>query len=152
MTLTRANVETILVKRCGPLLTAAGMATTVAGSNADLNDPIGYAIRKSSGTVASFVSVADADLTTVAADEYDQLLDLAELRTLETILGNLDEVDIRVGPRDEKFSQLRTDTEKRLERLQQRIEQEYGVIGVSVETGAVLLDFVDHNEDLAGSE
>src|SRR5690242_14586451 len=102
MSLTRANIETILVKRCGPLMTAAGMATTVLGSNADLNDPIGYAVRKAGGSVTSFVAVADADIAGVDELGYDQLLDLAELRTLETILGNLDDVDLRVGPRDEK--------------------------------------------------
>lgn len=151
MSLTRANIETILVKRCGPLMTAAGMATTVLGSNADLNDPIGYAVRKTGGSVTSFVAVADADIAGVDELGYDQLLDLAELRTLETILGNLDDVDLRVGPRDEKFSQLRTDTEKRMERLQKRIEKEYG-IGVSIEAGVVILDFVEHNESLSESE
>ena len=151
MSLTRANIETILVKRCGPLMTAAGMATTVLGSNADLNDPIGYAVRKAGGSVTSFVAVADADIAGVDELGYDQLLDLAELRTLETILGNLDDVDLRVGPRDEKFSQLRTDTEKRMERLQKRIEKEYG-IGVSIEAGVVILDFVEHNESLSESE
>ena len=149
MTLTRAQVETVLVKRCGPLLTAAGMAVTYAGANADLNDPIGYAIRKSGGTVATLTTVADSDVTSVDSTLTDQLLDLAELRTLESILGNLDDVDIRVGPRDEKLSQLRTGLEERLKRLQDRVEQEYGVTGVSVETGAVILDFADHNEDLA---
>lgn len=152
MTLTRANIEVIIVKRCGPLLTAAGMATTVSGSNADLNDPIGYAVRKSGGTVTNFVSVGDADITTIGTADNDQLLDLAELRTLESILGNLDDVDIRVGPRDEKLSQLRTDTEKRLERLQKRIADEYGIGGVTVEAGSVAMDFADHNENLVESE
>ena len=54
-----------------------------------------------------------------------------------------------VGPRDEKLSQLRSSLEPRVARLQEKIEQEYGVTGVSVEAGAVILDFADHNEDLA---
>jgi hypothetical protein len=152
MSLTRVQVETILVKRCGPLLTAAGMATTFAGANTDLNDPIGYAIRKSGGTVTAITAVVDADIATIDSSDHDQLLDLAELRTLETILGNLDDVDIRVGPRDEKLSQLRTDLEKRLARLQKRIQDEYGVTAVSMETGTIALDFADHNEPLAESE
>jgi hypothetical protein len=43
---TRAQVEQILVKRCGPLMTKAGMAVTFAGANIDLADPIAWGLRQ----------------------------------------------------------------------------------------------------------
>jgi len=42
------------------------------------------AIRKSGGSVADATAVADADVATVAEADVDQMLDLAELRALET--------------------------------------------------------------------
>jgi hypothetical protein len=145
MALTRANVESILVKRCGKLLTAADLdGSTVDGTNADLNDPIGWAVRQCGGSVSSITAVADADLATVDADDYDQVLDLAELRTLETVQGNLDDVDITLGPRQESLSQLAKQVEQRLARLQKRVEQEYGYGASALGTGVITYEFAEH--------
>lgn len=105
MALTRANVESILVKRCGSLMSLVDMAVTVAGSNADLNDPIGYALRWAGYSVSNIASVSDTDLSSVADADYDQILDIGELRTLQNVLGNYTLVDIQNGPQSEKFSQ-----------------------------------------------
>lgn len=145
MTVTRANLEAILVQRCGGLLSFAGMAVTVAGSNASLNDPIGYALRQTGYTVASITAVADADLASLDVDDLDQILDVAEFRTLENISGNLDDVDITNGPESEKFSQIGASLEKRMARLQEKINNDYGA-GVTVETGMITYDFADHDD------
>lgn len=146
MTLTRANVEAILVQRTGPLLTAGGMdGATVNGANASLNDPIGYAIRKSGLAVSNIASVADSDLTGVSSDDYDQLLDLAEYRTLENILGNLDDVNITVGSRTEALGQLSDQVEKKMDRLAARIEREYGVGLGTLQVGVINLGFQEQN-------
>jgi len=144
--ITRANVEVVLCKRLGPLLTAAGMATTCVGSNADLNDPIGWAIRQADYTVASIALVADADLVGVASDDYDQVLDLAEYRMLETIQGNLDDVDVQVGPRREALSQLADQVQQKLERLEARIGRLYGVGLASLEAGYLTMNFAEHDD------
>jgi hypothetical protein len=146
MAITRANVEAFLVKRCGSLLTAAGMdGTTVSGSNADLNDPIGYAIRKCGGTVAALASVADSDLAGIDSADYDQLIDIAELRTLESIEGNLDDVDISVGSRRESLNQLAAQVAKKIDRKREQVERAYGVnVGV-LEAGVVSLGFQEQN-------
>jgi len=147
MSLTRANAEAILVKRVGPLLTAADMAVTVVGTNDDLNDPIGRAIRDLGYTVTSVVSIVDADVAQVTESEYDQFLDLATLRTLESILGNYDDVDIRVGPRDEKLSQTVELIEDKIKRLRDALERDYGW-GMAVPVARVVTtDFASHGDD-----
>ena len=148
MTLTRANVETILVQRCGAYMEAAGMVVTIVGTNANLNDPIGYAIRLCDGSVADYVSVANADLLTVDADYYDKLLDIAELRLLDSISTNLDDVDIIVGPRSEKLNQLAQNLQAIMERKAKRAEKAYGLDAPVIGSGAIYLDFADHNEAL----
>lgn len=145
MTITRANVEAILVRRCGKLLEAADLdGTTVSGSNADLNDPIGWALRQCGYSVTSVAAVADADLVSVSAANTDKLFDLAELRMLETIQGNLDDVDIQLGPRQEALSQLAKQVEQRLERVQARVQREYGYGAPELEAGVITYEFAEH--------
>jgi hypothetical protein len=146
MTITRANVESILVQRCGRLMSFVGMAVTVAGSNASLNDPIGYAVRQIGYTVANITSVADIDLASIADAELDELLDYAELRTLESIAGNMDAVDITNGPESEKFSQVSTTVDKRLSKLTEKIAASYGT-GLEISTSNIINDFAAHGDD-----
>ena len=151
MALTRANVEAILVQRCGAYMEAAGYVVTIVGSNANLNDPIGYAIRMCDGTVGDYVLVTDADLLTIDADDYDKLLDIAEIRVLDSISTNLDDVDIVVGPRSEKLNQLAQNLQAILDRKAKRVEKVHGLDAPLVGTGAIVLDFAEHNEDLPTS-
>lgn len=147
MGLTRANVETILIKRCGRKMLAASMdGTTSNGTNDDLNDPIGYALRVMGYQVTDIAQVADSDLAGVSVEEYDELFDRAELRTLENIAGNLDFVDISVGPRREALAQLSNQVERAVERLQARINRLYGDLG-RFEAGAISLDFQAKDDD-----
>lgn len=125
MSLTRANTEFLVVPRVGPLMTAAGMdGTTVLGSNLDLNGPIGRAIRDLGHTVASAILVADADIASVTDAEHNEFLDRVTLHTLETVLGNLDDVDITVGPRSEKLSQLAAQVERKIARLREALGED----------------------------
>ncbi len=129
MALTRAQFESILLARCGKQLTAASLdGVTANGSNPDLNDPLGFAIRQAGGSVADPSAVADADLSGFAASSYDKLFDLGEYRTLENISGNLDLVDIQEGPHKENLSQLAAQVEKRLARLEKTLQtKHYGL-------------------------
>lgn len=146
MTVTRANVEAILVKRTGALMTKAGLAVTVVGSNADLNDPIGWALRRIGLTVITASLVTDADLASVTDAQLDEFLDLAEYRTLESVLGNLAAVDTKLGPRDEKLSQLASQIEKKLTRLAKGLEAEYGYGIGTLSVGVLTYDFAEHGE------
>lgn len=148
MSLTRADVEAILVKRVGPLLTSAGMdGTTVDGTNADLNDPIGGSILNLGYTVLNIVSIVDADVAQVQADEYSEILNVAELLTLENILGNLDDVDITVGPRTEKLSQIAAQVQRKIERIEARLKAKYGYGAASITASVITLDFAEHDDD-----
>jgi hypothetical protein len=147
MTITRANVEAILVARCGKLLAAADLdGTTIAGTNASLNDPIGWAARQLGYPVANLTAVSDSDLANVTDDEVDQLLDLAELRTLQNIEGNLDDVDISANGRDESLGQLVKQVQTRLDRVKAAIEKTYGTGLGTLSAGVVTLDFMEKDE------
>lgn len=148
MTVTRANVEAITTNRIGPLMTLAGLdASIVDGTNGDLNDSIGFAIRTLGYTVTDITDVADADLTGIATTEIDDLLDLTEYRALETIIGNYDDVDLTVGPRSEKFSQTVAQVEKRLARLKDQLEDR-GLLGIAtIGTMVITHDFAEHDAD-----
>lgn len=143
MSITRANAETLLVRRIGPLLVAAGMdGATVDGTNNDLNGPIGWAVRYLGHTTADITSITDTDMAKVAAADYDEFLDIATLQALESIIGNLDDVDIAVGPRSEKLSQLAKQAEGLMDRLLKR-RPGYGM--TTPEIGYITHNIAEHD-------
>lgn len=147
MTITRTQVERILIKRCGLLMTAAGLdGVTINGTNADLDDPIGVALRASGLSVADISAVSDSDLASVSSDLIDQVLDIAEYRALQNIEGNLDQVDITIGPRSESLNQLATQIKPKIERLQMRISRLYGLGLGALNAGVIALDFAETDE------
>ena len=149
MALTRANIETILVKRTSKLMVFVGMdGTTVDGTNADLDDPIGVAIRDCGGSVDNFTDVDDDDITTVDSAKYDQLIDIAEYRLLNSILGNFDKYGLKVGPRSGYQSQVREGVEVRLKQMRKDLEAKYGYNAPTPSVGYIERDFAEHNEDL----
>jgi hypothetical protein len=140
MALTRANAEVMLIDRCGKKMTAAGMdGTTVTGINADINQPLATALIGMGLTPVNLMDIADADLA--AVEDIPQLLDRAELRLLESIAGNLDLVDITVGPRREALSQLYDQVNKSIQRMTDKIASLYGGMSTGLSAGVVTLDF-----------
>lgn len=124
MAITRAQVEQSIVGRLRGKMALAGLSTIADGSNPDLNDPISVALRKLGKPVSN--PVADHDLISLTDYEYDELLDRAELRTLQNIVGSLDLVDITVGSRRESLNQLAEQCEKAIARLMRSISTEFG--------------------------
>ena len=148
MALTRANVEGILIKRVGALMTAASMdGTTIDGTNTDLNDPIGQALMRLDYTPTDITLIVDADLSSVGTGDYAGLLDIAEWRVLESIAGNLALVDITVGPRSEKLSQLADQVTAMAANKRQQVEDEYGIGGASMTAGILTLDFMQKTSE-----
>lgn len=123
------------------MLTAVGFAVTIAGSNADLNDPIAAAVRHFGYTVADPTLVADTDIDNVTDAQTDEYFDVAEYRMLENIAGNLDDVDIKLGPQAQALGQLATALEKRLARLQTSLERKYGFGLQPLTTGVLQMGF-----------
>lgn len=103
--LNRLAVDGVLTGRVGGVLAEAGM--TAAGvPNPHLEDPLSWALRLLGYSPALLATVSDADLALVAAGHVDALLDLAELRALESVLTNLVKVDTKAGPVDEAWASL----------------------------------------------
>lgn len=144
MALTRANAEFLTVAWLAPLLEAAGLAVTVAGANADLNGPIGQAIRDLGHTVTSAILVADADVAQITTAQTGEFLDACELHTMNAILGNLDDTDIAVGPRSEKLSQLAMQVERKIKRLLAAMGTAYGYGMATPDAGYITMDFAEH--------
>lgn len=146
MSLTRANAESELVSRQKSRMEAVSMEVTFVGSNADLNSPIGFAVRKMGGTVASFGSVANADLTFLDEADFDQFLDIAEYRLMLNIKGRWGMVDTKIGPRSENLSQFAEDLERDIARKLSDLQSLYGFGGGSLEAGVVDFDFAETDE------
>lgn len=147
MSITRANVEAILVRRLGNWLIFAGLdGTTINGTNADLNDPIGYAVRQCEGTVATVTSVTDADVAT-ADDDPDKLFDVAEYRTLESLASNIDTVTISVGPRSEAFSDIAKAVADRLEKKLKALQTKYGIFNGSLSVGVIAIETAELGDE-----
>lgn len=127
MTITRANAEAEIVARVGAWMTAAGLAVTTAGANASLNSPIGWAIRLSGGSVSAPALITSTDVQTVADADLDKFYDLAELRTLETVLSNYTGVDKKAGPVELKSSQMGDRLLAVLDRKRAQIAADYGI-------------------------
>jgi hypothetical protein len=129
-------------------MTVAEMdGSTVDGTNADLNGPIGQAIRDLGYTVSNPVLVSDTDVAQVTDSELNEYLDITELHTLEAILGNLDDVDIRVGPRSEKFNQLAKQVEAKIDRLEKNLDKKYGYTTSTISSGYIIQDRAQHGDD-----
>ena len=149
MTITRANVEAVLIKRTGHLLTVAGLdGTTVDGTNADLGDPIAFALAQIGITAASPTVPTTAEVATIPdADRYE-FLALAELRTLQTILSHvLDLVNTEAGNRVDENSQLANGLQLRIDRLQLEIRRQYGWSAGTLEAGYAYQDLAQHGDD-----
>ena len=146
--MTRTQAETVLIARCGKLMTACGIdGTTVNGTNASLTDPLAWALRQSGYSPAAFGAVTNTDLAGVQDSDIDKLIDLAEMKALENALGNFDATDISVGPRSESYDQIRAGIEKILTRKQASIMRLYGVGIGTLEAGVIAYDFMTKADD-----
>jgi len=140
MAITRAQVETMLVARLEAWLTEAAQPVTHSGSNAALNDPIGFAARRLGASVADVTNVADSDLSAIATDDYDALFDLAEWRALSNLARQLAKVDVTAGPLSQKYSQLRDAVTQAAEAKRTEIEADYGFGAPQLTSGNIGLD------------
>lgn len=130
MSLTRVQAETIVVRRIGRWLSAAKLdGTTVDGTNADLADPLAWAVRQSGGTVTDPTDPGDADLASIADD---RLLDLAELRALMSAYQNFTRTDAKAGTAEAKDDQIRQGMRAAIAAKQALVAGLYGVVVAGV--------------------
>lgn len=105
MAYTVVQVEGVITKRIGAYLTLASMASEES-PNPHLADPILWALRLLGYAPAAIDEVEDTDLATVTAAHLDALLDLAELRALESVLTQYTRVSGSMGPLREDWGEL----------------------------------------------
>lgn len=134
MTISRAGAELVLTRRLGALLAEAGM-TVEAGPNPHLSDPLASALR-ALGYAAAAADVTDADLSVVAGPHVDALLDLAELRCLQSVAGNLVAVDVTVGPVSERRGALAERVARLVEERRAAVAARWGHILAQPPEGA----------------
>lgn len=126
-TITRAEAETVLLRRCAAWMESVEMDyQTNDGTNADLNDPLGTALRWLGKTVTEHANISDADLSGISSAQVAEMLDIAELRLLESIQRNFAAVDVEITPYSEKFGQLGRRLDRVIEGVQAACLMKYG--------------------------
>lgn len=145
---TRAQVESILVFRRGKAMVSQGLdGTTVDGTNPDLTDSIGSAIRWLGGTTADPLAVTDGDISTIPEVYQGAIFDAAEMYLLNALRGQYLAVDQVTGPFQAKLSQLPDRWLKDWELLRRKLEDEFGLGGPELEAGVFEHNFAAHGED-----
>ena len=130
-----SSVATTLASRCGAWTAAANL-----DANAP-NDAISTSARELGLTLADPLNVVDADLAAVTQDQVSQLVDVAELRLLESTLENYASVDQKISLGSISFGQLRADLERAVARKVLYVEQRYGIGRGTLTGGTVNLRF-----------
>ena len=131
---TRADFEAWGVSRFGPYLRLVGKdATTVNGTNVDLNYPLADALRSLGLTVVTYSSVTDADLAQIPTDRLAQFHDFYELAALSSVWGCWTEVDFQAGMNRMAKDQIAKRLTERIAALEEKVRLPYGInIGPSV--------------------
>jgi hypothetical protein len=143
MPLTLAILDSILVPRCGGTLALAGLdGVTVDGTNVALLDPIRQGLASLGIATATVGVVDDDDLLPITADTLDQLLDVAELRALESALGWLDQPDQMADTDNQQsLGKLRDSIETTVARRRKQVEKQYGYGAASLANITIDLGF-----------
>jgi hypothetical protein len=139
MPLLVADVQAALAGRCGGLVASAGL--DAAPSSPAWLDPIASSARELNLTLASPLTVVDADLAGVPNGRVSQLVDVAELRALESALGNYSRVTQAVGLGSQALGEVRVGLEAAITRKAKYVAEKYGVGRGSLSLGTVSLGF-----------
>lgn len=148
MTVTRTQVETLLVRRAGKRMAFVEFSKETDGENPDLSDPISFALLAMSITPADITTPTDADLATVTNEQIGELLDRAELRLLQNILGNMDAVSLSVDGRSESYGQITVSLEQAITRLQTKVDNDYAGAGNTLTGGLIIQNFTSKGDDV----
>lgn len=146
--MTRAKAERVLIRRCGRLLRWAKLdGSTFSGTNVDLADPIASAMRSCGVSPADPTDPADDDFDAVDADDYGRFFDVAELRCLESVWGNLDEVTEQEGTDKQDWNQAKAELRRRIDAKRQDLKDMYGFGYGDVVSGTLELSYTEPDPD-----
>jgi hypothetical protein len=146
--LLRAQAESVLVGRCGKVLTIAGLdGTTVDGTNADLAGPMLYALGFLGIIPAAYPSVVDADLVSISPGSADApgslaaFIDISELQARGNAIDAMTDVDEQVDRDAQKLSQLVARWQAKANQLAAFCKAQYGLGADSLQSGSIDLGF-----------
>lgn len=102
---TAEDVQEIVTNRYAALL---AQAQALAGDalTPNIDHAIAWALRALGYPAASLLYASPAELAAVSADRLDALLDLVELRMLESIQTGFTAVTVKAGPVQEDYNHL----------------------------------------------
>jgi hypothetical protein len=146
--LTVSGLQALLSGLCGNWLAASDLDGTA--TSAAFLYPIARSLTELGIAPASPLTVADADLTAVTADQLPQLVDVAELWSIQTALQNYSKIDQTGSLGQKRFGHLRMDMERTLARKSKEVRQRYGFGRGSLVGGTVDLDFATTFDDGGG--
>jgi hypothetical protein len=141
MTITRAQIDALINRRCGALLRECGMALTEGGDNPDLSDPIAWALRQCGISTADPIAPTEAEIAGVGTSALDKFFDHTELRALESALTRYVGVDASAQGEGRQASQLGARLEKAISRKRDQIARDYGTTASTLTAGVIGLAF-----------
>lgn len=118
---TVADVTVAIEDRCAAFL-AQARALTGDSVTPGTALAVGWAVRMLGYPTGSLLTATDSEVGAVDSEKLDALLDLAELRTLESIQTNLTAVSVTAGPLREEYGKLG-------DQLAEIVRERRGVIG-----------------------
>ena len=126
-------------------MTHLGMdGLTIAGTNADLTDSIGAAIRFLGGTTSDPTAITDSDILTIPDANLPAIYDAAEMYLVAAMRSQITDVDEVVGPFSAKLSQLPDRLLADWKLLKAKLEDEFGIGGVEAAMGVITQEFAQH--------
>jgi hypothetical protein len=138
MALTRLEVEKTLYTRVAPAMARADMDVTAEGENRFYGDAITFSLMEWNYTTPSkFTDPSDADIAQVQNTDLQKFLGVCEWRIVATIIGNLDDTDEKLGPTGMWNSQYAKQMERLLDRIENRLMNEYGWGPTTLSTGTM---------------
>jgi hypothetical protein len=129
---TKADLDAELVARWGGQLANVGRSVVVDGTNPDTIGAIRDGLASLGLGVAAFAAVADADLASVPVADIPQLLDVAEYRLLQNIIGWSTEVTQSIGMGSQNLGDLRKDLIGLLKMKYDNLRSRYGLGAATV--------------------
>ncbi len=162
MAITRTQLETLLVGsdkisgRAGRMAVKARLyvaADVTLGTIPALADPIYQGLRSIGIYAADPTAPVDGDMVTLPPSGLSQVLDVAELRLLESCMGNWDRWDETAGVDSQAQGKLGELLQKRIEAVRKQLKDIYGNIpGVTAAStfgvGVIGLDFQQTTDPL----
>lgn len=139
-TLTRQQADSILTGRRGKQLAIVGLDATA------LTEPIRAGLAAVGIHPDDPSNPGDDDLAKVEPELVPMFLDIAELQTLELVLGNWDRVDESAGGDSQGWGRFFFFLNRQAEALRQKVRDLYGYGEQPLTVGLVDLNFAESGD------